>query len=258
MKYFLTTFFTSLNIVFSLIFCAQAFARQEVLVYGSNASADVLHELACAISPYIGDDPWHITNLYNCSSRELFIPYQLWSGASWNGDKNAPCSHSVDNESIVIKPDNATARYGKGKTIIRGTKLWENPKTGEEIEVFERHRPHRNALSYYECHERGIGKVHNPRKPKGQWVRGLCQAPGGHGWIVGKRRTCIKTTIKIVNVTLDDEMRLQEISYTYWYRDKKRYRYTLEREKGAVEILSYKKKKKNKPKKDIVKEKKTS
>jgi len=182
--------------------------------------------------------------LYNCSSKELFIPYQLWTGASWDGDKNADCIHSVNTESILSKPINATGRYSKGKVIIKGITKWTHPESGEELEVFERHRPHRNAVSYYECHKRGIGKVHNLRKPKGRWVRGLCHIPAGEGWVIGQQRTCIKTTLEIVNVSLDNDMRLKDVTVKYWYRDKLKYRYTYEREKGTVEVLSYKKKKK--------------
>ena len=57
----------------------------------AQLAAKRLHKVACSINPYSNKDPWHISNLYNCANKELFIPYQLWTGAVWNGDKNANC-----------------------------------------------------------------------------------------------------------------------------------------------------------------------
>ena len=222
------------------------FSYLSLLLISSNVSyatpeevqkrAQLLHDKACAIEPYVADDPWHIANLYNCSTRQLFIPYQLWTGAQWNGDKDAPCMHEINNRNVLERPSDS---YARGEVIIKGPIEWLNPFSGKTLSVWERQRPHRNASKYYVCHERGIGSIHNLRKPKEQFVEGLCQAPGGHGWMVGKRRTCIKVTLEIIDLTLDDNHHLSSLKVKYWWRDKLRYAHTYIPNEGIKSIYIY-------------------
>ncbi|MFT6387786.1 MAG: hypothetical protein ACJAUP_001158 [Cellvibrionaceae bacterium] len=223
--------FFSLVILLSSVSCAD----KKVTL----SAAEQLHHQACSIQPYASDDPWHITNLYNCGNRELFVPYQLWTGAEWNGDKQAPCMHAIDRRSVFLPlADNDAS----GEVIIRGPLSWQDPKTGEAIRVWERIRPQSNSHQYYACHKRGIGQIHNVNKPKMVYIRDLCRAPGGFGWQVGKRRTCTKTTVEIEKVELDSHHRLNRLSVKYWFRDKLKHHYVYKPNQGATEIFSYKKK----------------
>ena len=44
-------------------------------------------------------NPWHITNLYSKDDNSFFVPYHLWSGSSWDGNKNSEnCMHQVKNK----------------------------------------------------------------------------------------------------------------------------------------------------------------
>ena len=44
-------------------------------------------------------NPWHITNLYSKEDDSFFIPYHLWSGSNWDGNKNSEnCMHEVKNK----------------------------------------------------------------------------------------------------------------------------------------------------------------
>ncbi|MGH1541258.1 MAG: hypothetical protein ACRBHB_12600 [Arenicella sp.] len=220
--------FLALLLVFGL--------SQKTIATSDQSAAQRLHEQACSITPYIGDDPWHITNLYNCANRELFIPYQLWTGAAWDGDKNSPCMHAVDTNTILNKPDE---NYARGRVIIKGPVLWKDDLSSEMVEVWERVRPHRNSNGYYACHPRGIGKVHNKNKPHGRFVRGLCFAPGGFGWKINRKRTCIKTTLEIVDLTLNENNLLSSLAVKFWFRDKLKYRYVYQPGKGTTQIKLY-------------------
>ena len=51
-----------------------------------------IYKAAC-VEPATNTSPWSINNLYDCENRSLFIPYQLWTGADWDGNKDAPCRH---------------------------------------------------------------------------------------------------------------------------------------------------------------------
>ena len=92
--------------------------------------------------------------------------------------------------------------FSSGEVIIRGPLPWQDKDNGEQFMIWERIRPSRNSHKYYACHPRGIGVIHNIRKPNAHYIKGLCHAPAGFGWKVGKRRTCIKTTLEIDSVSL--------------------------------------------------------
>jgi len=199
-------------------------------------SADELHEQACSSQAPAVDSPWHISHIYDCLTKELFVPYQLWSGAEWNGDKQASCMHEVNQSTPLTRLGDDSQ---SGDTIIRGPILWEDPRTGEKLKVWERRLDNYNSLKYYACHKRGIGIVHNLNKPHINYIRGLCRAPAGFGWKIGQRRTCIKTTVEIINVTLDENGDLDSLTTDYWFRDKLSYRYTYKPNKGVVSVKRY-------------------
>ena len=202
----------------------------------AQSAAKRLHNVACSISPYTSKDPWHISNLYNCASQELFIPYQLWTGATWNGDKNANCMHPANSRSLLKSP---SEHFAKGEVIIKGPLKWKDDVSGELRDVWQRSRSTSNSQKYYVCHPRGIGGIHNVNRPGVKWVRGLCNIPAGFGWKVGQKRTCIKTTIEIIDIELDTQNRLQNITVKFWFRDKLRYRYLYERNYGTRQIFIY-------------------
>lgn len=197
-------------------------------------SDDALYNLVCGPSVETSEDPWHITNLYNCYRRELYIPYQLWTGARWDGDKEQGCMHAVERHSVLKQQ---SAQYAKGRVRVRGPIEWKDSYTGEVLQVWERFRPETSSRKYYACHARGIGPVHNPLKERSRYIRGLCRAPGGHGWRLQKKRVCIKTTLKIIALELDKDYRLKSLSVDYWFRDKLRYRYLYQPNQGATEIF---------------------
>lgn len=222
-------------IVFMLIFCPFFSAADDTV---ELSFAEKLHYQACSIKPYVSDDPWHIANLYDCVNKELYIPYQLWSGAEWGGDKYSACMHEVNRKSVLSQP---AEDYASGEVIVNGPIEWTDPHTGELLQVWERIRPNINSHKYYACHSRGIGVVHNPLKLNSRYVRGLCRAPAGFGWKVGVKRTCIKTTVEIVEVVIDQNNHLENIVVDYWFRDKLKYRYIYKPRQGETNILLYRK-----------------
>ena len=70
---------------------------------------------------------------------------------------------------------------------------------------------------YFTCHEKGIGRLYDSRKPRYYRV-GRCKFPAGHGWKVGVKTDCVKTSLKITHVGLDDKGRLSELKFEYWSR----------------------------------------
>lgn len=124
-----------------------------IALYGSNSmevKKSNIYELACNSEKETEKEksPWHISNLYDCQRNELFIPYQLWSGAKWDGNKNTSCMHEAD-----------TAFYvnGTSGTTIKGPKKWVNPKTQNEIDVWFREKMNGSKRQYFTCNKKGIG-----------------------------------------------------------------------------------------------------
>ena len=177
--------------------------------WAEETSTDSFHKIACSKHPP-SSSPWHIRNLYDCKTREMFLPYQLWTGAKWDGRKDAPCMHVADNTFSV---------NDRSLTRISGPRKWRNPKTDKEEMVWVREKVQGWKEQYFTCHEKGIGRLYDSRRPRYYRI-GRCKFPAGHGWKVGVRRECRSTSIEITLVGLDDTGYLTEIEFKYWSRSR--------------------------------------
>ncbi len=167
-----------------------------------------LHNLACN-SDSRPDSAWHISNLYNCVDKTLFIPYQLWTGMDWNGDKNANCMHKADSYFDV---------NGNSPTTIKGTTQYTH-HDGKVLDVWAREKVEKHKQQFFICHEKGIGRVFDSRKPDRQYNYGRCKFPAGYGWQVGIQRKCTDTKIEITRAELDSENNLEAIEFKWWYQN---------------------------------------
>ena len=174
----------------------------------SGKDIETLHRLACS-QPKKSDSPWNIGNLYDCASRELFIPYQLWTGANWDGNKDTPCMHPADTFFIV---------NGRSRTTIKGPKQWENSYTGNTEIVWSRDKTDGSKQQYFVCHEKGIGRVYDRRIGRGTryFETGRCKFPAGHGWKISVRRYCKSTSIEITSISLDEDHNLSDLQFKWW------------------------------------------
>ena len=172
-----------------------------------------LHELACT-EPKKGESPWNVTNLYDCKARRLFIPYQLWTGAEWDGDKEAPCMHKAD---TLFHVNNSSTTTIKGPREWNGRQIWSREKVDG------------SKTQYFECHAKGIGRLYeirNGRERKRD--AGRCKFPAGYGWEPGKRRECVATALKIYKLEFDGDHNLAAMEFEYWYMSQSRGRYVLD------------------------------
>ena len=172
-----------------------------------------LHELACTNSVK-SDSAWHIGNLYDCASRSIFIPYQLWTGAKWDGNKNSPCMHRADTTFYV---------NDKSGTTIKGPKDWKNRK------VWVRDKITGFKTQYFACHEKGIGRVYEDRNGRERfWPKGRCKFPGGHGWKLSTQRYCTDTAIEIDKIEIDKNRDLTALEFKWWFKSRSRGNYVLD------------------------------
>ena len=157
-------------------------------VVRAENSAEI-HKSAC-LEPRKSNSKWNIQELYSCDTRELFIPYQLWTGARWSGDKEAPCMHSSDSLFYV---------NGVSGTTVSGPEKWQNPVSGTTESYWSRKKVNGSKTQFFTCHKLGIGRVYDSRGPW-HYRSGRCKFPAGHGWKVGIRRHCRDTSIEIIAI----------------------------------------------------------
>ncbi len=168
----------------------------------TGATESQLHAIACTESAK-SDDPWNIKNLYDCSTSTLYIPYQLWTGAKWDGSKAEACMHA------------ASATVPANGARIAGPKRWKNPKTGVTETVWSEAKADGSEAQYFTCHAKGIGRVYDSR---GRHVfrQGRCAFPAGRGWGLAVRRTCADSAIEITAIALNDRNELESIEFNGW------------------------------------------
>lgn len=164
---------------------------------------EALHELACS-QLRSTDSPWSIGNLYDCENRSMFVPYQLWTGARWDGDKDADCMHPASTTFFV---------NGTSGTRITGPKEWNGRN------VWAREKSSGRKLQYFECHDRGIGRVYEIRGGKKRVFRetGRCKFPAGYGWRLSERRDCTRTAIEVDKMEFTGNGLLRALEFKWWY-----------------------------------------
>ncbi len=194
--------------LFVLVLCMFTFSGQMALASESARiqSMGALHDIACE-KDQTTLTPWSLAQLYDCSTRVLFIPYQLWTGAPWDGNRDAPCMHSADTRFTVNEFSDTT---------IQGPSTWMNRVTGVTDSVWVRTKVSGTKVQYFTCHEKGIGRVHDNRWNV-TWAPGRCKFPAGYGWRLSERRYCVDTSIEILAIEKNDKRELTSIEFKWWY-----------------------------------------
>ena len=178
-------------------------------LFGGHVMAgnmDDLRQAACGIGK-ANESAWQISNLYNCENDSFFVPYQLWTGAKWDGNKESSCMHAAVTAFTV---------NNVSKTRIRGPVQWKNPRSGKTISIWVRDKVSGPKTQYFACHDDGIGRVYDNRW-EGYYVVGRCKFPAGYDWKIGDRRDCMHTSVEITDVNLGGDGRLKSIMFKWWY-----------------------------------------
>lgn len=183
------------------------FAILSVFFHGCTASSVTdmnketgLREIYLQALEKKSDAPWSIVNLYNPENNTIFIPYQLWTGMGWHGDKDAPCMHQANSFFSV---------NGASDTTITGPFEWQ----GES--VWYREKANGSKQQYFVCNPKGIGRVYDSRYPKREFAPGRCKFPAGYGWQIGVERECIDTSITITKILFDSSFDLFALEFEW-------------------------------------------
>jgi len=191
---------------------------------GGTSAAD-LHAAACATPAPTPSSPWHISRLYDCKERSLYIPYALWTGAAWDGNRASPCMHDANSRFNV---------NGSSWTTINGPSEWRHPDSGETYQVWTRAKVNGSKTQLFTCHASGIGRLYDSRGER-VYSPGRCKFPAGAGWRLHTRRFCVDTSIEVSGVELTPENELASLSFKWWFGDTLDHIYRYAPERGMLE-----------------------
>ena len=190
-------------------------------VYDLQRHKDI-DQLIIELKEKTGSSPWHFSNLYDLSSNSFFIPYHLWSGASWDGKKSVQeCIHHVD--SVWQWTD---FRKKQRKAKIVGPVNFTHPLSGLTLNTFE--WKSKKSSQYLICHERGLARIYDPKFEKAGLLSSPvlngteCKFPAGFGWKIGVPRDCNPKAPKqttLTRLTFDKEFNLIRMAYTYTIKE---------------------------------------
>ena len=164
-----------------------------------------LHNFAC-VDKSRNSEAWGKNSLYDCKSQKLYIPYQLWTGAIWDGNKTNSCMHTANSAFNVD---------GDSPTTIKGPRDWRNNKSGKTEQIWARDKVDGSKSQYFTCHEKGIGRVYDSRRAR-TYLSGRCKFPAGDSWVLAKRGYCKNTSIEIIDLVFNNKGVLQSMRFKWW------------------------------------------
>ena len=182
------------------------------------ASYSDVKKLIEIVGSNTASNAWHFNNLYDVSSGSFFIPYQLWSGAKWDGIKSVEkCMHKAKKTWNYINPRNNN-RKGRITSPVKFTNL----SSGKIFDTFEwkSKKGSQNLI----CHEKGLARIYDFRFEKAGLLDSPildgteCKFPAGFGWQIGIAQDCNpkapkQTTVK--ELIFDENFKLVKMKYTY-------------------------------------------
>jgi len=155
------------------------------------------------------DSAWSYKNLYDEHSKSFYIPYQLWTGAPWDGSKTLQFHKA--NSSFM------------GHKFISGPEPWTHPYLKKEYQVYRRVNDGKYQLFVFL--ERGIGRVYDNRNQR--YFENDIKFPAGFGWKVGtpvdfKEKVWSGgklieriVTVEVTDMKFGEDKILKEMSYRY-------------------------------------------
>lgn len=208
---FITLLTISMTILFST---SHSFGAEK---YKLASKSDVT-KLAETVGSQSASNPYHFINLYDASSDSFFIPYQLWSGAKWDGVKSVEkCMHKANTTWNYYNPRNT-----KSKGKITSPVKYTHPLSGKVFLTFE--WKGRKGSQNYICHAKGLARIYDQRFKKAGLLDSPilngteCKFPAGFGWQVGESQDCNPKAPKQTTVTelvFDENFNLVKMKYTY-------------------------------------------
>lgn len=173
---------------------------------------NVVAQAECA-TPNENASAWHMDNLYDCKNGTWFIPYQLWTGAKFDGNKATSKNHEADNYSRKIN----------GKSVeIKGVKEYTNKITGKTNLIYIRNNG--GKIQYFTSNDMGIGRVFDSRQGGQEYSGTGIKFPAGYGWKLNTPRTATDirdgvertTKIELTNMSFSEEGNLLSITFKWW------------------------------------------
>jgi hypothetical protein len=195
----------------------------------------VTHIKNKCVQPDDTKSAWYIGNLYDCKTNSFFIPYQLWSGAKYDGNKANSKKHQVDNISYSTYNSSGKLR----PILITGTTKFTNEETGEVNNIYKRvvESKRFRKVQYFIASDMGIGRVYDNRKGGRYFSGSGIKFPAGYGWSLNKKRKAYDTIngneriteIEINKMEFTKDKELKSITFKWWVNGRldRMYEYTV-------------------------------
>ncbi len=184
---------------------------------------------------------WSKQNVYDPETDTYYIPYHLWTGAYWDGNKN---------ENVILQSADTVYIWVNGvETHIKGPEIWRHPYLDKEFKVYRRTLSDRDKVQLFVFHENGIGRVydHRPTRSYDRYYDGKeVKFPAGWGWKIGVpqtfsftiwnngKKTSMTTTIEITAIEFDHESVMTALKYNYSVNGILDHKYVYRPRKGMV------------------------
>lgn len=184
---------------------------------------------------------WSKQNVYDPETDTYYIPYHLWTGAYWDGNKN---------ENVILQSaDTVFLVNGVSETRINGPETWRHPYLDKEFKVYRSTKSNRDKVQLFVFHENGIGRVydHRPTRSYDRYYDGKeVKFPAGWGWKIGVPQTfsftiwdngkkkSMMTTIEITAIEFDHESVMTALKYNYSVNGILDHKYVYSPRKGMV------------------------
>ena len=210
--------------------------------YTDNIKLNQVANIECKKLTKINHSPWHINNLYDCKTKTWFIPYQLWSGAKYSGNKKESISHKVNGTKYVAyKNHNGYNRDIEISGTIKKLNEANNIVYDAYIKKFYKKGLNNYKTQYFVANHMGIGRIYDTRY--GFYPIVGIKFPAGYGWELNKIREINsgerKRGIIITNITLNSSNELDRITYKWFRNDILNYSYTYKVGIGRYDAFKY-------------------
>lgn len=209
-------FLAKIVFTFLMIFNFSAVSISAEVIRVKN-QADV-ENLAETVGKNPGSNPWHFSNLYDETTNSFFIPYHLWSGSKWDGDKTAKnCLGEVKNTWKFLN-----ARNKQVKSQVSGPISFTHPISGINFKTYE--WKSKRGSQHLICHEKGMARIYDFRFDEAGLLDSPilngkeCKFPAGFGWQIAVPQDCNPLAPKqttLIELIFDDGFNLSKIAYTY-------------------------------------------
>jgi hypothetical protein len=230
-----TTIQQALEVTSSYIGARSPGERTRVKIF----SGSFIPIAANAFTPKEEKAAWSRDNLYDRATDSYYIPYELWTGEHWDGEKGLRL-HKANHKFSVS---------GGSPTVITGPEKWSHPILKKEFDIYKRKKLNRDKVQLFIFKPEGIGRIFDRRTTrKARLYDGRSvKFPAGYNWKIGRKTTFpftywqggyekdAETAIIITDIKFSSDGVLESMEYKYYIHGRHDHTYVFKPNEGMAE-----------------------